>query len=199
MAHDGSLEGVRVVGLDLMNTLIYDPYREALLEATGRELEELLPLRAPGVWETFELGGIDEETYAKRFFTEESGLSFDIARFRSAMTRGYRFLPGMRELLEEIAALRAVHVLSNYPAWYEDLRKRFELDRHVSGHHVSYRLEARKPSPEFYVRVLDAIGIEAHELLFIDDRPQNVDAAAELGVRGVLFEDAERLRERLGL
>ena len=82
-----SLDGIRVVGLDLMGTLLYDPYREALLAATGRAPEELVALRTPGVWETFELGRIDEQTYAERFFTEESGLRFDLSAFRHATAR----------------------------------------------------------------------------------------------------------------
>lgn len=194
-----SLDGIRVIGLDLMGTLLHDPYREALLAATGREPEELAALRTPGVWETFELGRIDERTYAERFFTHESGLRFDLAAFRHQMALGYRFLPGMKELLEELAALRPVHILSNYPVWYEDLRSRFELDLHVSGHQVSYLLEARKPAREFYERSFAAIGCEAPEMLFVDDRPQNVVAAQALGAHALVFESAATLRTQLGL
>jgi putative hydrolase of the HAD superfamily len=194
-----SLDGIRVIGLDLMGTLLYDPYREALLAATGRQPEELVALRTPGVWETFELGRIDEETYAERFFTRESGVRFDVATFRHHMALGYRFLPGMKKLLEELAALRPVHILSNYPVWYEDLRQRFELDLYVSGHQVSYVLGARKPAREFYERSLAAIGCEASELLFVDDRADNVSAADTLGMRAIVFDSADALRTQLSL
>jgi FMN phosphatase YigB (HAD superfamily) len=44
----------------------------------------------------------------------------------------------------------------------------------------------RKPSPEGYLYVLDRLGIEPKEAVYVDDLAVNVAAATRLGMRGVL-------------
>jgi HAD superfamily hydrolase (TIGR01509 family) len=188
---------VRVVSFDLMDTLLRDPYREAVVAATGLTFDELAHHREPGIWELFELGLIDEPDYAQRFFRHSSPHRLDIGRLRRALERGYEFLPGMEELLAELADRYPVHLLSNYPIWYRDLCRRFALDRFISGHHPSHEVGARKPDPDYFHRVLERLDLEPAELLFVDDARSNVDAAAALGIRAVRFEGAAALRDAL--
>jgi 2-haloacid dehalogenase len=54
-----------------------------------------------------------------------------------------------------------------------------------------------KPDPRIYERLLDRYGLVAGEVLFIDDSPANVEAAAALGIQAVRFADAETLRADL--
>lgn len=55
----------------------------------------------------------------------------------------------------------------------------------------------RKPSPRFYRHVLRATQSIPQETLFIDDRPENVLAAAALGMRGIVFQNAGGLLQSL--
>ncbi|MCU0230714.1 MAG: HAD-IA family hydrolase [Acidobacteria bacterium] len=187
---------IRLLALDLMDTLIVDPYREALVATTGRALEELAPFRNEESWHDFELGRIDERTYAERFLPPAAG-PFDIERYKRELNRRYAWVPGMERLALRAATRVPIHVLSNYPVWYEELRGRFLLDRFVSGHHPSYLLRARKPAPAFFRHALRRIGVEASAVLFVDDRDANVGAAREVGMRAVKFEGADELDETL--
>ena len=47
----------------------------------------------------------------------------------------------------------------------------------------------RKPEPGFYHKVLCEIGIKAEEVVFVDDKTENVDAARRLGIRSLLFQE----------
>jgi putative hydrolase of the HAD superfamily len=58
----------------------------------------------------------------------------------------------------------------------------------------SYQLKIAKPDPAIYRFVLDKLGTQPQETLFIDDRPANIEAAIALGMKGVVFTDVERLR-----
>ncbi len=187
---------IRLLALDLMDTLVVDPYREALVVTTGMTLEALEPLRNEAAWHDFELGRIDERTYAQRFLPASAG-GFDIERYKRELHRRYAWVPGMERLSIRIATRVPIHVLSNYPCWYEELRARFLLDRFASGHHPSYLLRARKPSPDYFRQALLRIGIEASAVLFVDDRATNIDAARDAGMRAILFEGAEPLEEAL--
>ena len=67
----------------------------------------------------------------------------------------------------------------------------------VSGEHG-----IAKPDPALYRILLDRHEVDPATAVYVDDRPVNVEVAERLGMTGVVFEDAGRLRDdlvRLGL
>jgi putative hydrolase of the HAD superfamily len=63
--------------------------------------------------------------------------------------------------------------------WLDAFERRF----------FSCRLRSVKPEPAAYTSALAALGADAHDVLFFDDRPANVAGAEAIGIRAVLFED----------
>jgi putative hydrolase of the HAD superfamily len=61
----------------------------------------------------------------------------------------------------------------------------------------SYQLGVAKPDPDIYRYALDRLGTRPEETLFIDDKQENVDMAAALGMRGMIFSDVEKLHADL--
>ena len=61
----------------------------------------------------------------------------------------------------------------------------------------SYQLHLTKPDPAIYRYALEKLGTKPGESLFIDDRPDNVQAAIALGMHGLVFTTVEKLREDL--
>jgi putative hydrolase of the HAD superfamily len=61
----------------------------------------------------------------------------------------------------------------------------------------SYQLHVTKPDPAIYRYVLEKLGTQPAETLFIDDRPVNVEAAISIGMKGMVFTTVEKLREDL--
>ena len=55
----------------------------------------------------------------------------------------------------------------------------------------------RKPGKEIYEITLDRLNTQPEEMLFIDDRIENIRGAESLGIRTILFKDSEDLREKL--
>jgi putative hydrolase of the HAD superfamily len=51
-----------------------------------------------------------------------------------------------------------------------------------------------KPDPAIYRHCLDALGCEPSRTLFFDDRPNNVEAALDLGMEAHIFESAEQAK-----
>ena len=51
----------------------------------------------------------------------------------------------------------------------------------------SFDLGLLKPDPETYRRVREKLGCRFEELIFVDDKPKNTKAAAELGIHAVTF------------
>ena len=54
-----------------------------------------------------------------------------------------------------------------------------------------------KPDAAIYRLALDRFGLAPHEALFVDDRQENVDGAAAVGMPAVRFTDADSLRAEL--
>uniref|UniRef100_A0AAU2JYB2 HAD family phosphatase n=1 Tax=Streptomyces sp. NBC_00049 TaxID=2903617 RepID=A0AAU2JYB2_9ACTN len=90
-------------------------------------------------------------------------------------------------------------LLSNIP---EDLAVLYEathpwLERFaVRG--LSCRIGSAKPEPAAYEWCLRELGLPPGEILFVDDRAENVHAARRLGLQGHVFTSPEGLREVLG-
>jgi HAD superfamily hydrolase (TIGR01509 family) len=72
--------------------------------------------------------------------------------------------------------------------WSKHLRARFDLDGLLKVAVVSGAVGFRKPDPQIYRLLLDRLKAPAKDCLFVDDRLQNLEAAAQVGVQVLLFE-----------
>jgi HAD superfamily hydrolase (TIGR01509 family) len=185
---------VRVVLLDVMDTVLVDPYRDALAAATSVPLEELFRRRDAELWPAFERGELDETAYWAGW--ESAGVACDPDAFHAARRAGTRWVPGMRDLLDELAGEVERVTASNYPVWIEELASvhlegRFE--RVLASHHLG----VRKPDPAFFDALLDRVDARPDEAVFVDDREVNVTAAQRRGIRSHRFVDAPTLRDWL--
>jgi putative hydrolase of the HAD superfamily len=61
----------------------------------------------------------------------------------------------------------------------------------------SFQLSLAKPDPAIYRYVLAKLGTLPDETLFLDDKPENIQAAHALGMKAILFSTAEQLRADL--
>jgi FMN hydrolase / 5-amino-6-(5-phospho-D-ribitylamino)uracil phosphatase len=183
---------VDAVAFDLMDTVVRDPFREALSAATPLTPEDLLSRRDPEGWPRFERGEITEAEYWSLY----DGIPFDVDAFHRERRAGYRLIDGMGELLDDLAGRVTRVAATNYPVWVRELeegliRGRFE---HVVA---SHDIGVRKPDPAFYRRLCELVEAPADRILFVDDRKVNVEAAATAGLRVHHFAGADDLRARL--
>lgn len=185
---------VTVVAFDLMDTLVRDPYREALVAGTGLSLEEIFVGRDLTAYPAFERGELTEDEYWATY--AEAGVPVDTEAFHRARRGGYGWIKGMHNLATDVAASVRTVVASNYTAWIQDLAEGL-LDGIIDETIASYQLGARKPDEDFYLRLSERLATSPDEVLLIDDRQANVDGAAAVGMDGILFTTAKELRVEL--
>ncbi len=80
------------------------------------------------------------------------------------------------------------------------MRRDVGYDDLLDGSYYSCEVGAAKPDAAYFLHIADDLGVAPRELVFVDDAPVNVEAAAEIGVAAVLWqhdEGIEVLRERL--
>lgn len=109
-------------------------------------------------------------------------------------------MPGMRELLQQLKADPRYRIfgLTNWSMETFPLaRKKFEILQMIDNYVVSGDVKLVKPDPAIFRLALDRFGIRADETTFIDDNPDNVEAAKRLGMDGIVFTNADSLRAEL--
>jgi len=75
---------------------------------------------------------------------------------------------------------------------------KFDFLQWFDGILVSGEEKTRKPFPEIYELTLSRFNIQAGESLFIDDNLRNIEAARDLGIHSIHFQNPEQLNKELG-
>ena len=190
------IQAPKVLLLDLMGTLVREPFYRDVPSFFDMSLSELLAVKSPTAWIEFENGQIDEATFLDRFF--EDGRVYDQQGLVRMMRAAYEYLPGAEQLLADLnsAGVR-MNILSNYPSWYAMIDEKLAFSRFFESIFVSCDLGCRKPDRAPYEAVIEALALEPHEILFVDDRPENCTGAERVGMQSLHFADVPGLRAEL--
>lgn len=108
------------------------------------------------------------------------------------------------KLIDELkAAGYKLYVLSNMSREFIDFLRKQKVYENFDGDVVSCEVGIVKPMPEIYDLLLKRFDLDPAETIFIDDRKENVDAAAAKGIATFHFDrndyegSCEKLREIL--
>lgn len=110
-------------------------------------------------------------------------------------------VPGMRELVERLKVIGyGIYGLTNWSMeTFPEARRRFGILQMIDRYVVSGAEGYVKPDPRLFNVLLDRYNLKAEECIFVDDNPDNVAASTNLGMRGIVFTNAENLRKELAL
>ncbi|GEQ98076.1 haloacid dehalogenase [Iodidimonas gelatinilytica] len=196
------MSGISAVIFDIGNVLVrWDPrtlYQELI--ADPEELDWFLDTVVPLSWHTeHDRGRPFAESIAKRqrAFPKYADL---IAQFflRWEDTIGPP-IAGSVAILEALDdAGVPVFALTNYSQeTFPAFQKRFSFSKRFRNVVVSGAEKMVKPDPRIYDLAIDRFGIVPEQTAFIDDRQDNVEAAIDRGLHGILFENPVKLAQDL--
>jgi len=72
--------------------------------------------------------------------------------------------------------------------WFDYLRNRHAFFELFDGQVISAQEKVSKPNPQIYLRLIERYSLEKSHCLFIDDREENIQAAKNLGIKGIIFQ-----------
>jgi len=105
---------------------------------------------------------------------------------------------GTVTLIEDVAAAGyRLALLSNAPAEVAAVVADLPAAAHFEHCAFSYSLRSVKPEPECYRAVLAMLGAGPADVVFLDDKPDNVAGAQALGIRSVQFTEPGQARAAL--
>ncbi|CAO3353792.1 HAD family hydrolase [Azospirillum melinis] len=108
-------------------------------------------------------------------------------------------IPGTPDILAELKARGVpVYAITNFSVdKFELTRRRFDFLNGFDGIIVSGAERLVKPDPAIYRLLMDRYGLDPKDCYFIDDNPDNVEAAKSVGMSAHQFLGAEALRRDL--
>ncbi len=122
-----------------------------------------------------------------------------------------RFFGGIFTEMPAMTALHAALRRKGFPTYIfsntndlavEDIREKFPFFANFDGYIFSYEVRSMKPHAKIYEALERMAGRRGSELLYIDDRLENIEAGAKRGWQTILQETPEKTRaaiEQLGL
>lgn len=177
---------IKALVLDLGNVVIDLDFRKMLnalgLPPAASEKQAMEGLDRIPHFDAFERGHLDEAGFLNVFLPSlPRPLSF-IEFERAWNTIFLGEVPGIDATLAAIAPKIPLYALTNVNPIHMRRLDQFPAMRHFRHIFTSFELESRKPEPEIYRRVCRTLGHDPSELLFLDDREENVVGARDVGL-----------------
>ena len=140
----------------------------------------------PHFWNEYDRGALSLDEVMEHLMIR-SGFSrekcVDFVQRAIDMQEAIRPTEALIEALKADGRYR-LFVLSNMSREFIDFLRRVPVYRHFDGEVVSCEEGICKPEPEIYRLLLERYALDPAETLFIDDRPENVEAAEREGIVG---------------
>jgi glucose-1-phosphatase len=152
---------------------------------------------ASGVKYEMEIGGLTpDQALAK--VNELAGQVIGREAFETSLAAMLRFKPEVVQVVAQLAGRVTQGILSNIdPVHTALLEADPTISKTIDTKTYSYEVGALKPDAAPYRAALAKWDFSPQAVLYIDDLPENVEAACALGMVGVHMQGVEQLRERL--
>ena len=148
--------------------------------------------------QSYELGLLTTQQFFDQIRTA-STFSGTLVEFSESFADIFSPIQPMIELHGELRKQRTpTYIFSNTnDLAVEHIRRKFPFFSDFNGYVLSYEHGVMKPAARLYEIVERASGRKGDEIIYIDDRSENVEAGTARGWQTVLHEDPAKTREAL--
>ncbi len=192
---------IRAVVFDFGGVLAEEGFREglkAIARKNGLDPEEFYRFVTEYIFQCGYLTGQSNEGAFWEGLRKIKGIRGTDEQLRGEVLRRFVLRP---EMLQLVKALRQrglkVAILSDQTNWLDEINERegfFHLFDHVFN---SYHIHRSKREVSLFKTIAGHLGLSPEEVLFIDDNPDNVQRARGAGLKGVVFEGVNELKDTL--
>lgn len=101
--------------------------------------------------------------------------------------------PDMAEYFRSLHASFQTGIISNsFVGAREKEQARFKIEEYADIIIYSHEVGLLKPNPAIYLLCCRRLGVAPEEVVFLDDKPENVTAAEATGMHAILFENSKQ-------
>lgn len=150
-------------------------------------------------WNESDRGVLSPEELLEAFIANNPAYEKEIRQVIDAVGDTISLMPYAVEWVKGLKE-RGYHlyILSNYAEYtYEKTSHKMEFLPYMDGVVFSYRCKLIKPEKEIYEYICKTYELKPEESVFLDDRKDNVEAARNMGMHGIVFENYAQGSETL--
>lgn len=184
---------IKNIIFDMGNVVVrWDP--EYILKHFTKELEEIQILKQV-IFESPEWLMLDQGILTEKEVAEKLSSNLSCESLKKLCTEilehGLEHLPVYAEMEELIRDLKekgyAIYALSNTSDKFYQWIQKQTVWQYFDGAVLSYQEKVSKPNQAIYEILLKRYQLKPEECFFVDDRPENIEAAKSLGINGHVF------------
>ena len=173
---------IRVVILDMYGVIMKHP-EGALMPYMHSNFPTLTESEVYAQWREGNIGKLSSLDFFRNL-----GFPGDPAVWEQDYLDSLEIDEGFLEVAPKLKERYRLGLITNdFAEWSDYLRAKFGMDELFDAVVVSGAIGMKKPEPEVYRLLLQQLGANPAECLFVDDRKENLDAAAALGMQVVLY------------
>lgn len=121
-----------------------------------------------------------------------------VESFQAAIKEAIGINPNMYALVAELQEQEIpVALLSNIDERLARLIRQLNLYEPFQPCLLSCEIGVEKPDVKAYEILINQLGLAAQDVIFIDDKPENIESAKKVGLDAILFESEDQLRVEL--
>jgi HAD superfamily hydrolase (TIGR01509 family) len=111
--------------------------------------------------------------------------------------RGFHINPQMLDLVKKLNRKYTTACLTNTEIEIAELNSRMKLYEPFHYKFLSTEMGMRKPDKDIFIAAVQKLNASYEDIIFIDDKEENINTGALLGFKTILFENADKTREML--
>lgn len=135
------------------------------------------------LYQQLNLSLITEDTFWASLGVPDSG------PIRQAFLNSFTLDPGYHNVIDSIKSQYQLSILSNLPAdWARELSRKFNFAEIFKPCVFSGHTRCKKPEPEIYLELIKQSKLSADQIIFIDDRLENLQTANALGFGTIYYQ-----------
>ncbi len=194
------IEGIKHIIFDLGGVILNIDYKlteKAFVEVGIPNFPELYSqLRQSDLFDKFEVGEMNQEEFVSELKKASSTNITDEMILKAWNAMLLDFPVRRLQILQQLRLYYDLFLLSNTNEVHEEAFNEILMRSHGIPNigvffdkvYLSHRVGLRKPGKEIFQRILDDNGLKPEHTLFIDDSPQHIATAKELGIQTIFLE-----------
>jgi len=141
-----------------------------------------------------DLGEITQVQFFDRMIQELGLTPESIEIFKEAFREGFELNQALLDFVQTFSPNIKIGLLSNYS---DRLRRVIEEELNIVHIFdvtiISCEVKLLKPDKAIYQLALERMGIQPNEMVFVDDRIENIESATEMGIHSIQFKETEQV------
>ena len=203
------IQGIKHIIFDLGGVILNIDYKlteNDFADAGIHNFTELFSqLKQSDLFDKFEVGEINREVFVNEL-RKVSGSNATDEIILNAWNAMLLDFPVRRlQILQQLRLYNDLFLLSNTNEVHEDAFNEILMRTHGIPNigvffdkvYLSHRVGLRKPMKEIFQRVLDDNRLKPEHTLFIDDSPQHIAGAKELGIQTIFLDKGMTIEEHI--